>query len=83
MFVALMAGVMLAGQPVMLTEDQAQTTTPVPKKEKKICRREEVTGSMFPKTTCHTKAEWSAIDEANRNGADRMRNDPTLPGKDV
>lgn len=41
-----------------------------PKPEKKICRRVEVTGSIIgSKAVCHTKAEWSAIDEANAKAA--------------
>lgn len=39
-------------------------------KEKKICRRQEVTGSFIgSKAVCHTKAEWASIDEANSNAA--------------
>jgi hypothetical protein len=57
----------------------AQTTTPTPAapaaptvahvKEKKICRRQEVTGSIMPERVCHTSDEWAAIDEANRQNA--------------
>lgn len=33
---------------------------------KKICRREAVTGSILGgKSICHTRAEWTTIDEAN------------------
>ena len=49
-----------------LAEDQA-----APVKEKKICRREETTGSILGgRPVCHTKSEWAAIDEANRKNAD-------------
>jgi len=57
----------------------AQTTTPAPAapaapaaahvKEKKVCRRQEVTGSIMPERVCHTTDEWAAIDEANRQNA--------------
>jgi predicted transglutaminase-like cysteine proteinase len=53
-----------------------------PVREKKICRRQEVTGSMFPKLTCHTAAEWAQIDAANQQGVERMRNTPLQPGRD-
>lgn len=44
---------------------------PAPKPEKKICRRLEVTGSILgSKPTCHTKAEWVAIDDANAKAAE-------------
>jgi hypothetical protein len=51
--------------------------TPEAPKEKKLCRSLEVTGSIMPKRTCHTKAEWAQIDAANaadaRQFADRPR----------
>ena len=34
-----------------------------PKKEKKICRREEVTGSYMPQSWCLTAEEWKKADE--------------------
>jgi hypothetical protein len=30
--------------------------------EKKVCRREQEVGSIMPKRTCRTQAEWAAID---------------------
>jgi hypothetical protein len=33
---------------------------------KKVCRSEQVTGSMFGTNVCHTAAEWQKIDDANR-----------------
>ncbi len=41
--------------------------------EKKICRRDGVTGSRLPtKRTCRTKAEWDAIN--NKNAESGMQN---------
>lgn len=37
-----------------------------PAKAKKICRSEVDTGSIMPKRTCHTQAEWDALSGANR-----------------
>lgn len=49
---------------------QNNDATVAPKPEKKVCRRIEVTGSIIgSKAVCHTKAEWTAIDEANAKAA--------------
>jgi len=54
--------------------DEAPAEAP---KEKKLCRSLEVTGSIMPKRSCHTKAEWAQIDATNaadaRQFADRPR----------
>ncbi|MEO5939006.1 MAG: hypothetical protein ABIQ43_08350 [Sphingomonas sp.] len=50
---------------------------------KKTCRSQESTGSLFSKRICHTAAEWASIDERNRQDAsnfdDDRRNKPNLP----
>ena len=51
----------LAGQ----HDDKGQN----PPKEKKICRSESVTGSIMPRRTCHTAAQWAAIDAQNQDNA--------------
>jgi predicted secreted protein len=33
---------------------------------KKICRSEQVTGSIFGRSVCHTATDWQSIDDANR-----------------
>jgi hypothetical protein len=45
--------------------DKAQA----PKPEKKICRREDVIGSVIPAHICLTKAEWTELGDyyANRD----------------
>jgi hypothetical protein len=51
----------------------AQTQTSAPKPEKKICRRDAVTGSYLgARAVCHTKSEWQRIDQASGEGADRL-----------
>jgi hypothetical protein len=41
---------------------------------KKICRRDYgSTGTILPKSVCHTGAEWKALDEANRANVDQMQ----------
>ena len=69
----------LAAACILSSSLLAQTTTPAPTapaapaaapvKEKKTCRREEVTGSIMSARVCHTTEEWAAIDEANRQNA--------------
>ncbi len=59
---------------------EAPSTTPVsapapvpaaaPAKPKKLCRREEVTGSYVGRVVCHTKEEWADIDQENARNSD-------------
>lgn len=48
---------------------------------KKVCRREETTGSMLAKRVCHTRAEWDKIDTARSRAAEDAINAraPTRP----
>ena len=64
---ALVAGLSVVGT-------AASADTPTPPSEKKICRSVEVTGSIMPKRTCHTKAEWAQIDTANARAVENARN---------
>lgn len=42
--------------------------------DKKVCRRDYgTTGSILPKSVCHTVADWKAIDEANRGNAEQIQ----------
>jgi hypothetical protein len=40
-----------------------------PVKERRTCRSEAMIGSNIPTSTCHTKAEWDAIDHADQENA--------------
>ena len=51
------------------TPDPART----PAADKPICRRELPIGSYLPVRTCHTKAQWAQIDEANGRAASDAR----------
>jgi hypothetical protein len=42
-------------------------------KEKKICKSDVSTGSIMPKRTCRTKAEWDAITAQSQADLDRTR----------
>ena len=49
-------------------------TAEKPAEEKKVCRREETTGSIMTRRVCHTKAEWAQIDEPNQRANDQFNN---------
>jgi hypothetical protein len=58
-------------------QDPAPTATPTPpppaKAAKRICRREAPIGSIMAHQTCHSRAEWAAIDNTNGNNWDTAR----------
>ena len=43
--------------------------------EQKICRKEQEIGSIMPKRTCRTQAEWDAIDRATEADTDTQLRD--------
>ena len=43
--------------------------------EKKVCRREQEVGSIMPKRTCRTQAEWAAIDRETGGNAESQLQD--------
>ena len=44
-----------------------------PNPNKRECRHEAQTGSLISRSTCHTRAEWAAIDDANSKAVDSAR----------
>lgn len=68
------AGGLLALAPAIGQEAAPVANTIPAAAEKKVCRSEQVTGSMMPKRTCHTRADWAAIDQANATVVQNMRN---------
>lgn len=50
----------------------APSVSLAPVKEKKICRSEEVTGSIMPRQVCHTQAEWQRLKEAQQAELQRL-----------
>jgi hypothetical protein len=48
---------------------------------KKVCRPDTAIGSIMPKMTCHTAAEWAAIDGDNARAASQMLNQGPGGGK--
>jgi hypothetical protein len=59
----------------LLVADPTPLAAVPPVKEKKVCRRDETTGSIMPKSVCHTKAEWAQIDAQNAVNTERFRNE--------
>jgi hypothetical protein len=55
--------------PNVATAAETSATGTSAAKEKKICRADVATGSIMPKRTCHTKAEWAVIDGQNSSAA--------------
>ena len=70
--VAIPATASAAGQAAVVPPAPA-TQAPQPAKEKKICRTEEVTGSIMPKRVCRTRAEWGleASNDTKKPGYDQ------------
>jgi len=58
--VALFSGLLVAGT-ASYADDAAAPAAPK-KKQHKICRDVERSGSHIPKTTCKTKDEWAAFE---------------------
>jgi hypothetical protein len=50
-----------------------QPTAEKPIKEKKVCKTDVGTGSIMPKRTCRTKAEWEALTEQSKGNLDRTQ----------
>jgi hypothetical protein len=51
--------------------------------DKKICRSQEVTGSLFPKRVCHTKSEWAAVESDQERSAEQLQARSRGNGVDV
>lgn len=54
-----------------LAQDAGNKELAKPAEEKKICRSAVATGSVMPRRTCHTKAQWDAM--AARGQSDKGR----------
>ena len=68
------AAIAIAAGLLIGTPAYAQTTPATPTvapKDKKVCRRQEVTGSIIgTRAVCHTRSEWQQIDELNKRNAE-------------
>ena len=63
---AALVAVLLMSAPALAEDAPAAPKAP---KERKICRTDPTLGSIMPRRTCRTKAEWEAIDGANNTNA--------------
>ena len=59
--------------PASAQDADSSQPTEKPVKEKKICKSETGTGSIMPKRTCRTKAEWNALTEQSRDNLERTQ----------
>lgn len=60
---------LLCATPALASETAQKDATETPAKpEKKVCKTERSTGSIMPKRTCRSKAEW----DAQANDRNRM-----------
>jgi hypothetical protein len=73
---ALMIGVMPA---VGIAQDKKPIEKQAPDPNKRVCRSEMVTGSQFPKRTCHTRAEWTQIDRENGSATSELMRRSSAP----
>ncbi len=53
--------------------DEAKSASTEPAPERKICRVTTGTGSIMRKRMCRSAAEWAAIDGANTQNAEHLR----------
>lgn len=72
----LMLAVVTSAVPASAQEpvDASQPAAEKPAKEKKICKTDVGTGSIMPKRTCRTKAEWDALTEQSKGNLQRTQN---------
>jgi len=76
------AGLVL-GFAVIAVPVLAETQGPAKDPDEVICKREKKVNSRFTTKTCHTRAEWDAISEANKRDFVEQRDRPSIvpPGK--
>lgn len=84
MFALVTTAFLLAGasmtEPTTASASPATASAPAtaaapPAKEKKVCRREQLIGSIMPTRTCRTQSEWAAIDRAAQSNTDAQLRD--------
>ena len=53
-----------------------------PRKEKLVCKRDTSVGSRLSRSTCHTKAEWEALEADRSDQANRLVGQSVQDGRD-
>jgi hypothetical protein len=51
---------------------KAASTKSATAKEDRVCKRTMVTGSVMPQSVCHSKEEWAAIEQRDREGSEDL-----------
>ncbi|WP_242138371.1 MULTISPECIES: hypothetical protein [unclassified Sphingomonas] len=69
--------------PITAQATEPQSSDKTAEGDKKICRSEEVTGSLFPKRVCRSKAEWATISAQRQVLTDRLRDQKYVGAADV
>ena len=64
-----------SASPATASASAPATAAAPPAKEKKVCRREQLIGSIMPTRTCRTQSEWAAIDHAAQSNTDAQLRD--------
>lgn len=74
---------MVLGFAVIAVPVLAENQNPAKDPDELICKREKKVNSRFTTKTCHTRAEWDAISEANKRDYAEQRDRPSIvpPGK--
>jgi hypothetical protein len=79
--IAVIAGAVFAEPAPQSTAQSAKASSAAESAtEKKVCRRIVVTGSITPKRTCQTQAEWNAQAKANEDSVRQMQDDSRRMG---
>lgn len=74
-------GLLTAVTPVSAQNPDPVKTMPAkPVRERRICRREASTGSLFEKSVCHTNAEWRDLEAQHQNDAETLRRSSNSKG---
>jgi hypothetical protein len=81
LFTAVLSGAaMCLSTSVYAQVSQAPVIVQGESKDKKVCKSEPVVGSRFVKKTCHTQAEWLAIQQQHRVTTEQYQRAPCRAG---
>ena len=70
--IGLVPGASIAADPAVEAAS-APVATPAKDKVKKVCRRAIETGSIMPRSTCRTHAEWNAMTARSQDALQAAR----------
>ena len=67
-----MAAIFVLASSLLASVSMAQDAPADPPKDKRICRKQEVTGSHVPRSICHKASDWVEIDKQERENAQQL-----------